>query len=195
MHPRPDPRLLNIWADLQGFAAAANQATSFGMKMPSSLFIDVTSSAPYRLTHLELDQGSLAELLRLCMLAFLKTILTNIVGLGRHLTYLAGGLKGALLAQRHVHEPELNELLFWALFLTALAVFEDHDRDWIREMLEEEAAALGLRTWGDAGAVLKRYLWVDLVFEDTGEQLFNEWLGSQELPIDGSCETGSVGWS
>jgi hypothetical protein len=183
VQPSPDPRLLIIWADMRGFSAAANQATELGMRMPASLFADITSSTPYRLTHLDgLEPASLPELLRLCMMAMLKCILTSIGGLGRHMNFLSEGLKAALLAQHaggddNTHSPELSELLVWALFMAALAVFEDFDRDWIREMLQSEAAVLGLRSWSDTRVVLKKFLWVDFVFDGPAKQLYNDWLG------------------
>lgn len=182
VQPSPDPRLLIIWADMRGFSAAANQATALGMRMPASLFADITSSTPYRLTHLDgLEPASLPELLRLSMMAMLKCILTSVRGLGRHMNFLSAGLKAALLSQQAGHgdawAPELGELLVWALFMAALAVFEDFDRDWIREMLQSEVAVLGLRSWSDTRAVLKKFLWVDFVFDGPAEQLYNDWLG------------------
>ncbi|TGJ84806.1 hypothetical protein E0Z10_g3966 [Xylaria hypoxylon] len=176
IQPEPDSRLLNIWADLREFARAANLATQTGRRMSSAFFSQFTGSVPYRLIALRFDPLSCSELLRLCMLAFTKGVLVRIEGLGNFLTYLAHGLKDTLVAHRQLPSYEFGKLLLWALFVTAVSVYEHFDRHWIHEMLGELVQLLHLRTWTETRAVLKSFLWIDLVFDKPAERLFNDWL-------------------
>ncbi|SPQ22769.1 4248f89a-6488-4b15-b872-058bfed90f9e [Thermothielavioides terrestris] len=121
---RPDPRLLNVWADLREFARRVNDAGAGGRgeKVPGPVAARLTTSVPVRLLRLRRplplplpcnngggggnggDGGGdeagavLHEMLRLSMLAFAKMLLIKLRGFGRKMTDLAEGLKAALLA-------------------------------------------------------------------------------------------------
>lgn len=180
LRPRPDPRLLNVWSDLRAFSAAANVATETEVKMPRGMFMQFTSSTPPRLTNLDFDPESISELLRLCMLAFFKGVVTPIEGLGKHLVFLSSRFKTALRAQQFAGS-DMDKLLLWSLFVAALGVFEDFDRDWIRVMMVQRASSLNLQDWDETRNILKTFLWIDFVYDEPGRQLFNDWLSSSAL--------------
>ncbi|KAI5921431.1 hypothetical protein F4810DRAFT_678056 [Camillea tinctor] len=180
LHPHLDPRLLCIWADLKEFAKVANMATQTGVKMSSGFFSRLTTSIPYRLVRLQYDPLSAPELLRLCMLAFTKCILIQVKGLGKHLTYLATSLKTTLLAHRSLSIGGVTPpLLIWAVFMTAFSIYEDFDSDWLCEIFTSSVLLLGVRTWLDMKAVLRKFLWIDLVYDKQAELLFQQWHGKE----------------
>lgn len=182
IHPEPDLKLLNIWADLREFARAANLATQTGRRMSPTFFSQFTGSVPHRLISLRFDPLSCPELLRLCMLAFTKGVLVQVEGLGKFLTYLASGLKDTLVAHRQLPGDEFAKFLLWALFITTLSVYEQFNRHWLHEMLMEVVQLLHLRTWTETRAVLKSFLWIDIVFDKPAERLFDELLRDTEPP-------------
>ncbi|KAH7151901.1 hypothetical protein B0J13DRAFT_251043 [Dactylonectria estremocensis] len=176
--PRLDPRLLHIWADILVFSKAANEATKTGVKMSEAFFSRLNTSVPSRLIALRFCPTSVSELLRLCMLAFMKSLLLQIDGLGPRMTHLVDSLKTALQAQQMPPAPEQARLLLWALFISKLSVFEDTDQDWLNEAMVQTALSLDLRTWPQTRVVLKSFLWVDLVYNQSGKRLFDQWLKS-----------------
>lgn len=176
--PSPDPRLLTIWADIREFSSAANKATETGVKMTTSFFIKFVTSAPGRLVNLSLEPGSIDELMRLCMMAYLKSVLIQIEGIGMKMTVLAEDLKAALLAQQRVHAPKLDELLLWTLFVSAVSVFETSDKDWLSAMMMRTVSSLGLQTWGETRAVLKSFLWINMIFDTAGKRFFDRCMGT-----------------
>ena len=143
--------------------------------MAPYFFSQLTTSVPHRLVSLQFDPTSLHELLRLCMLAYMKSVLIQIEGIGKKMTFLADRLKTALLAQQYPPHPEEAELLLWALFIAGLSIFEDFDRDWLRAAMGQAVLSLRLRTWAEARVVVKRFLWIDIVYEQPGKRLFEEW--------------------
>jgi hypothetical protein len=171
---------MNIWADLREFSRVANQATRSGTKMSTGFFCRLADTVPWRLTALRFDPASVSEMLRLCMLAYTRSMLTQIPGVGRHLSYLHQTLKPALIAHARramAMGPEAARFLLWAVFVAAMTVFQDFDRDWVRELAVVSAGNSGVVDWGAARAVFGGFLWTDLVHHREGEQLFNQWLG------------------
>lgn len=196
--PRPDPRLLNIWADLRVFSRVANEATKTGVKMSEALFSRLNTSVPSRLVALQFDPTSMSELLRLCMMAFMKSLLIQIDGLGPKMTFLAKGLQNAILAQEFPPAPEQARVLLWVLFISSLSIFEKSDQDWLKVALVQTVSALGLQTWAETRIVLKSFLWVDLVYNQLGKRLFERWIESegngnegQGTPRAGNDKSGS----
>lgn len=180
-HPRPDPRLLNIWADLRVFSQKANEATVSGVKMSQDFFARLSAGVPPRLIELqgEYDPGSPSELLRLCMLAYMKCLLMQVRGFGHRLKSLAEVLKNVLLEQPTPlrSSPELVKFLLWAYFISAISIFEHlDDHEWLRSALTAALASLHLSTWQETRKVLKGYLWVDVVYNDLGKYTFDRWL-------------------
>jgi hypothetical protein len=184
IQPRPDPRLLNIWADLRVFSREANEATKTGIMMPQEIFINLKLSCPSRLDDLkdEFDPTSFPELLRLCMLAFMKGMFVQIPGYGSRMIYLLNGLENVLKAQTvHIStpgSPSTGKLLFWALFMSAISIFEDLDRnEWLWMALRRTMTSLGLRSWPMTRTLLKRFLWIDVLHDPLGKHLYDQWLG------------------
>jgi hypothetical protein len=188
LHSRPDPRLLHVWADLRNFSAMVNDAAARGDKVPIETASQVATSVPYRLLRLKGDerQESLHELLRLCLLSYAKMLLIKLPGIGRQMTVLVEGLKGALVAWCGVLQrwgvgdgggvsgdpAGVYKLLLWGAFVASVAIFEDFDEEWLNDILLRTVVALGLQDWPETRAVLKDFLWIDIVFDQPAERLF-----------------------
>jgi hypothetical protein len=189
LHQRPDPRLLNVWADLREFCRLANEATARGTKVPMEMASRVATSVPHRLLRLKSDDAddggaSLHEFLRVCMLAYAKMLLIKLQGVGKHMRVLADGLRRGLtvwhagLELRAVGEDAVGvasgawKLLLWGAFVAGVSVFEDFDEAWLNKILVRCLGVLGLRTWEETRATLKELLWIEVVFNEAGEHLF-----------------------
>ncbi|CAM1508640.1 Fc.00g054880.m01.CDS01 [Cosmosporella sp. VM-42] len=179
--PELDTRLLNIWSDLQDFSKAANKALETKVKMPAAHFSPLCTTVPQRLVSLKFDPTSLQELLRLSMLAYIKNLLIQIEGLGKELTVLANGLKTALLAQHFPPAFGTAEILLWSLTIASLAVFESLDQDWLRMALVKTCSSLSLQTWTETRIILKRFLWLDMVYDKKGKRLMEMWVGIKAI--------------
>lgn len=183
--PRPDPRLLNIWTDLREFSRTANQAIESKRKLSTEQFSRLSTSVPHRLLNLQFDSGSTHELLRLSMLAYVKSILVQIPGMGKKMTFLADRLETALLAQSYPPIPELAASILWALFVAAVAIFEDLSREWLAAAMIQTILTMGLRTWAEARVVLKSFLWIDMVYDRDGQRIFEQLFERLLCEIDG----------
>lgn len=175
VYPRPDSILSGVWADLRDFSNAANTATTTGIKISPSLFTNISTSVPHRLLSLNYDETSIHELLRLSMLAYVKSVLIRMKGSGRNMTSLAEKLQAALLSQLSSPAPGQLPLVFWTCFMAALSIFDDCEPNWLRMGLQRTMSSLDIRTWMEARDVLKNYLWTDMLHDAEGEKLFYDY--------------------
>lgn len=185
LHPRPDPRLLNVWADLREFCRIANDATNkTGTRVTTEVCSKLAASVPERLVRLRNNEdgpsSSLGELLRLCMLALVTMLLIRLRGIGAKMTFLADGLRHVLLAHcsrsgscTDRRPTVYRKLVLWGLFVADMSVFGDSNqgKEWLDEMLARTASELGLRDWAETRAVLKEFLWVDAACDGAGRQI------------------------
>ncbi|KAK4234744.1 hypothetical protein C8A03DRAFT_46987 [Achaetomium macrosporum] len=151
-HPQPDPRLLNVWADLCEFSKLVNEATARGAKVTSELSSCLATSVLHRLLRLRCSSdeapASLHELLRLCMLTYAKILFVKLCGLGRKMTAFAGGLEtvlsawhSSLRASGAKGQMGLLELVLCASVVASVSIFEDAKTKWLAEMLQQNGGA------------------------------------------------------
>ncbi|KAF5253511.1 hypothetical protein FANTH_1582 [Fusarium anthophilum] len=134
----PDRRLLSMWTDLQYYSRLANESAL----VPPELFIFISTALPNRLLQLSYDAQSISELMRLCMLVYVKSILFSLPGVGRRMAYLSTNLEIAL--QQFVPSSrEQSTFLLWALFIASGCIFEDFGRTWHGQAIRDTCNVLG----------------------------------------------------
>ncbi|KAH6844516.1 hypothetical protein B0I37DRAFT_342938 [Chaetomium sp. MPI-CAGE-AT-0009] len=209
-HMRPDPRLLNVWADLREFSRLVNEASQRRTKIHVQVMFRLRTSVPQRLLRLRpegealvlLRQGGgvcwegeghavprspvfLHELLRLAMMAYAKMLLIKLHGIGKKMVVLVDGLTNVLatweadLERRRVLDGGVPgvvmgawKLVLWSAFVAQVSIFEDFGEHWLNELVTRALSVLGLRTWDGTRDVLKEFMWIDLIFGQAGERLF-----------------------
>ncbi|KAL5619956.1 hypothetical protein FOBRF1_003202 [Fusarium oxysporum] len=132
-----DRRLLSIWADLQHYSRLASESAP----IPPELFLSISTTLPNRLLHISYNARSTCELLRLCMLVYIKSILFSLPGVGKRMSYLSTNLEMAL--QTFVPcRREHSTFLLWALLIAGGCIFEDFGRTWHRQAIRETCDVL-----------------------------------------------------
>ncbi|KAI3582905.1 hypothetical protein IWW34DRAFT_687256 [Fusarium oxysporum f. sp. albedinis] len=150
-----DRRLLSIWADLQHYSRLASESAP----IPPELFLSISTTLPNRLLHLSYNARSACELLRLCMLVYIKSILFSLPGVGKRMSYLSTNLEMAL--QTFVPcRREHSTFLLWALLIAGGCIFEDFGRTWHRQAIRETCDVLGVSGWIQCREMLSSVLWI-----------------------------------
>ncbi|KAF5621705.1 uncharacterized protein FTJAE_11138 [Fusarium tjaetaba] len=176
LNPRiltPDRRLLSIWTDLQYYGRLANE----GELIPLELFLFISTTLPNRLLQLSYDEQSTCELMRLCILVYIKSILFSLPGVGRRMSYLSKNLERELQTFVPLHREHLTFLL-WALFIAGGCIFEDFDREWHRRAIREICEALGVSTWVQCRAILNSVLWIGDIHDSLAQEGFIKVFGA-----------------
>ncbi|EWG55194.1 hypothetical protein FVEG_17470 [Fusarium verticillioides 7600] len=176
LNPRnltPDRRLLSIWTDLQYYSRLSNE----GALIPPELFLFISTALPNRLLQLSYDAQSTSELMRLCMLVYIKSILFSLPGVGRRMSYLSSNLDIALRKFVPV-DREHSAFLLWALLLAGVCIFEDFDREWHSQAIRETSEALSVRSWMRCRELLNNVLWIGDIHDPLAKQGFMKVFGA-----------------
>lgn len=128
------------------------------------------ASVMYRLLSLEFPPGSLDAMIRLGILGFCSHIFLQWTNVKIPHHHLQKTYKDCLLSLEPTVSPQLH---FWLLFSGDISLFTGADSVWLRPWLHTMAGLCGIRTWEEARAVLKRFLWVDFVHDQVGVEIFD----------------------
>lgn len=172
-----DIRLVNVWLDLQEFTTSVNLAHQTKRKMSPVLFQEVLISVQYRLHHLAYSRHDTQETLRLAMLVLSASLFLG--GHSLHSSPLHCKQQGELLraslrAFDYKGSKTYLQLKLWLVYLGRMTVLDSpEDQPWLDKTLFGMIKALGLTTWVEVRAVLKGFLWVDILHDKAGEMVFD----------------------
>lgn len=202
--------LLAAFTDLKQLVDAVNTETANGRHMHGAAFQDRVCSIQYRLLGLQgvldVDDDSVAECLRLAMLAFLATTIHAPLTVARYpwlaQRYREACAAAASLEAGHVHARDLQvgegNLQLWYLMVGALlSVFHIGD-DWFRKRWRAEVPSE--MTWEEARLQLGDVLWIEAIHDWPGERVFRimngDWNGGNcENAVIRKAEVWAGGWA
>jgi hypothetical protein len=179
MLPPIDSKLTTLWSELKYYSIVANEAATTKTAVPTDLFLLVSTSVPYRLLHLKYETQSLSELLGLCMLAFIKSILFTVPGRGKLMSYLYTELDSHLrLHLQACLQPnasaEHSSVIIWALFIASISIFEDFSRDWYDGAILSVLSKLCITDWHHCRKILGMFLWIPQIHDKAAETIFKQ---------------------
>lgn len=168
-----DHRVATIFQDFRGLAQRLNNATSGQGLMLASHFHAVAMSIQYRLFNLHNKLNDItSEWVRVTLLASLTTTF-QVMGSRIKYEHLAQRLR-ELCRAVEVSTEELRHVMFWALMVGAIALF-DSEEQWLREKwrLDVLPLTLGLH-WDDGRQLLEKCVWINACNDVAGSTFFNE---------------------
>ncbi|KAH8671617.1 hypothetical protein BX600DRAFT_251067 [Xylariales sp. PMI_506] len=181
----PDVRLVNVWLDLSKFCTAINLAHQTQRKLSSGLAQEALVSIQYRLQSLMYDMDDHAaarnelETVRLAMLAFSTTLMTEVQKLPSHYPHSTAQLEQRLQSLDRdfigAEEEDRGKLILWLTFIRSLIPFDKvEDNDWVGNQLSRTRRVLGLTCWAEARKLIKGFLWVDIIHDEVGKRFFEQ---------------------
>jgi hypothetical protein len=181
------------------FCLLVNNATEQGCpKISEEAFLHSMGSIMYRLLHARFEPGSLDEAVRLALLAFSSPIFLhwNRVELpDRQFTSayreaLAGldyfmDTEHTIVPQEHTIIPQKHTIIYqeytvtpqqhlWLLMVGALSMAHEPDNlAWLRPRLRMAIDMCSVSSWDDMRDVLRSFLWVGLVYDGPGKDVYD----------------------
>jgi hypothetical protein len=170
-----DPCLAVIWAAMSEFCDLINAAAENGeAKITEDAFLHSMGSIMYRLVFQHFELGSLNEAFRLGLLTFASPIFLhwNRVELPdpRFTSAFRTALAGLELADHNVESPEY----LWLLMVAAVSMSHEPDHVvWLRPRIQIHSDLGGVFTWDAMRDLLSSFLWVGLIYDKPGHDIFD----------------------
>ena len=165
-----------IWRVMRKFSSTINQAASTKTKITKDMLLDAMASVMYRLLHAKFRPGSLDEAVRVGLLAFGSSVFlqwkqTKLPDVLFPLEYKACMLQSQLL-------DASPQLWLWLLMMGAMAAMGKADHRWVYPLMRVNIEACGIESWTEAREMMKSLLWIGLVQDHVGQEIFEAALGS-----------------
>ncbi|KAH6958214.1 hypothetical protein DER45DRAFT_213491 [Fusarium avenaceum] len=179
-----DPRLSNVWRDLEEFSTLSNLASQTGRKLQPNTFSEIMVSILYRLLALSYPSSPVENALRLGMMACTAAIFFRWREMKQRQAFLDDSFREALyeLMKAEVRPPDA--VLLWLLVLWKITVSDDSRHDVFSEWTFEVLRGLEVKSWDGVRDVLKTVVWIDCLFDVSGRRVFEPMLEkmTRELP-------------
>jgi hypothetical protein len=172
--PNLDPRISNIWTQLYNFCNLTNLAFQSDRKVPFEYFEELLIFSEYHLLHLSFSgENNSMETIRLAMLAFSVTLFLQAPGTRVRFDLLSRDVQQSIVGPTSFHEMPC-EVQLWVLFVAAISAVTDEDDHWIIPLLKSTMRARGITTWNEVKEVIKKFLWIGVLFDNDGERVFEK---------------------
>jgi hypothetical protein len=118
---------------------------------------------------------TLAEIVRLSLIAFLTTLFFTHPDLNSRRGFLAVRLR-SIMDEFHPETTEEKYVYSWCLVMLAMAVLDDKEDDWLRNKFNAIVAdGLG-PTWLVAQDRLQQFVWIDGLHDAKGARIYARYL-------------------
>ena len=166
--------LAAVWVSMSEFCALVNAAAELGgAKMTEEAFLDSMGSIMYRLLHQRFETGSVDEAFRLGSLAFSSPVFLHWNRVELPDRQFTSAYREAL-ASLNLTQPSIapREHL-WLLMVGALSMSHEPDGiAWLSPTLRMNIELCDVSTWDGMRDLLGSFLWIGLVYDKPGKDVF-----------------------
>ncbi|KAF5704247.1 hypothetical protein FMUND_12626 [Fusarium mundagurra] len=165
-----DPRLSNVWKDLEEFAKLSNIASQTGRKLQPNIFSEVLVSILYRLLALSPESAS-ENALRLGMMTFAASLFFRWRDMKQRQAYLDESFRDALMELKKAATQPPTTVLLWLLVIWRTNSIQGCCDEVVEEWFLEVLGGLGICSWPELKKVLKSVLWIDCLFDASSKRI------------------------
>ncbi|KAM0083059.1 hypothetical protein ACKRZS_005004 [Fusarium odoratissimum] len=165
-----DPRLSNIWRDLEEFAKLSNIASQTGRKLQPNIFSEAMVSILYRLLALSPESAS-ENAFRLGMMTFAASIFFRWRDMKQRQAYLDDSFRDALIELKKAPTRPPSTVLLWLLMIWRTNSVQDGGDQAIEGWILEVMDGLAICSWSELHNVLKSVLWVDCLLDASSKRI------------------------
>ncbi|KAF5551148.1 hypothetical protein FPHYL_9198 [Fusarium phyllophilum] len=165
-----DPRLSNVWRDLEEFAKLSNIACQTGRKLQPNIFSEAMVSILYRLLALSPESAS-ENTFRLGMMTFAASIFFRWRDMKQRQAYLDESFRDALMELKKAATRPPTTVLLWLLVILRTNDIQGGTDQAIKEWFLEVMGGLGTCSWSELHKVLKSVLWIDCLFDASSKRI------------------------
>ena len=164
--------LAEVWLVMRKFCFLANLGTQTRMLIEAATIYGTMTAVMYRLLRVGFAAGTLDESLRLGLLTFTHHIFLQWQDIRLPCHPLSESYRNYL--QVHALRDTISpRILLWLLMIGAVSLFSVSDELWLADHLRRQAERCGIKTWKDGQEVLKSFMWISLLDDKSGKQIYD----------------------
>ena len=164
--------LAEVWLVMRKFCLLANLGTQTRMLMQPATIYWTMTAVMYRLLRMGFAAGTLDESSRLGLLAFTHHIFLQWQDMRLPCHPFSESYRNYL--QVHALGDTIPpRISLWLLMIGAISLFSVSDELWLADYLRKQAERCGVKTWKDGQEILKSSMWISLLDDKSGKQIYD----------------------
>ncbi|OGM47778.1 hypothetical protein ABOM_003239, partial [Aspergillus bombycis] len=175
-----DDDLARTWSIMKRFCVLVNKAIGAQQRLSMEFFMETMTSVMYRLLHIKFETGSIAEAIRLGLLAFSSHIFLQWQDIRRQYVQFSASYKDSLVSLKYL-DGVSSHIVLWLLMVGGISVFGTSDDEWLKPWLRANSQLCKVKSWPAMRGVLESFMWIGVIHDKPGKALFESAL-SQSSP-------------
>lgn len=164
--------LAEVWLVMRKFCLLANLGTQTRMLIQPATIYGTMTAVMYRLLRMGFAAGTLDESSRLGLLAFTHHIFLQWQDMRLPFHPFSESYRNHL--QVHALGDTIpSRISLWLLMLGAISLFNVSGEPWLSDYLLRQAERCGVKSWKDGQEILKSSMWISLLDDKPGKQIFD----------------------
>ncbi|KAB8236997.1 uncharacterized protein BDW43DRAFT_266653 [Aspergillus alliaceus] len=170
-----DATLARTWDTMKGFCLLVNTATATQQRLPIEILSETMTLVMYRLLLMEFEPGSIAEAIRLGLLAFSSHVFLQWQGVQWSYDQLSIIYKNCLLSLKSLNGIS-SHIMLWLLMVGEISVFRQCDDQWLKRWLRANIQLCNINSWSEMRDIMESFMWVDVLYDQAGKDVFESTL-------------------
>ena len=164
--------LAEVWLVMRKFCLLAELGTQTRMLIQPAIIYGTMTTVMYRLHRMGFAAGTLYESSRLGLLAFTHHNFLQWQDI-RLSCHPFSGLYRNYLQAHALRDIIPSRISLWLLMTGAISLFSVSDELWLADYLRKQAERCGVKTWKDGQEILKSCMWISLLDDKSGKQIYD----------------------
>ena len=175
-----DCHLAEVWLVMKKFCLLVNLGTQTRMRIQPTTIYGTMRAVMYRLLRMSFVAGTLDESSRLGLLAFTHHVFLQWQDMKLSSHLLSKSYRNYL--QVHALKDTIPpRMSLWLLMIGAISLFDVSDELWLADYLQRQAERCGIKTWKDGQQILKSFMWITLLDDNSGKQSYDSLIEISDL--------------
>ncbi|KNG82944.1 hypothetical protein ANOM_009464 [Aspergillus nomiae NRRL 13137] len=166
-----DDDLARTWSIMKRFCVLVNEAISAQQRLSMDFFMETMTSVMYRLLHIKFETGSIAEAIRLGLLAFSSHVFLQWQDIRRQYIQFSTTFKESLMSLKDL-DGVSSHIVLWLLIVGGISVFSTADDAWLKPWLRANSQLCKVNSWPAMRDVLESFMWIGVIHDKSGKDLF-----------------------
>lgn len=161
--------LATTWRVTKKFCTLINLAAEKKQRLSRDILLDTMISIMYSLLQKKPQRNSVDAAIHFGLLAFSSNIFLQWQDIGMsHSRFPPNYTKNILFL-----DGVSSQMLLWLLMIGALSIFPEPHETRLKHGLQMNIKLYGVKSWIEMREILKSFLWIDLLHDKPGKDIFD----------------------